>query len=156
LVPEIGAQFAHAGVQEVAVFEDLVVEVVLRLQPERAGLDAHVDVFGDEDYRTLRMSPLQVDDDCQNLVVDLGGRQSCREVAGDRFGLQEQTAAGQPAGRPEEFDALVDGASTLVTISSSVRVTWRALRAISDIPFLWLSSSSRVMIGRKTSCSSKR
>jgi hypothetical protein len=55
------------------------------------------------------MPPLQVNDDRQNLVVDLGGRQSCREVAGDRFGLQEKTAAGQFAGRSVEPDALVDG-----------------------------------------------
>jgi hypothetical protein len=74
LVPEIRAQFAHAGVQEVAVFQNLVVEVVLRLQPERARLDAHVDVFGDEDHRTLGMLALQVDDDRQNLVVGLGCR----------------------------------------------------------------------------------
>jgi hypothetical protein len=46
--------------------------------------------------------------------------------------------------------------SVLLTISSSMRVAWRALRAISDMPFLLLSSSSSVMIGRKTSCSSKR
>src|SRR6266852_9952294 len=43
-----------------------------------------------------------------------------------------------------------------LTISSRNRLAWRALRAISEIPLLLLSSSSRVMIGRKTSCSSKR
>ena len=37
LVPEIGRQFAHAGVEQVGVLEHLVVEVILRLQPERAG-----------------------------------------------------------------------------------------------------------------------
>src|SRR5260221_2539709 len=43
-----------------------------------------------------------------------------------------------------------------LTMSSRKRLAWRALRAISEMPFLLLSSSSRVMIGRKTSCSSKR
>src|SRR6185369_4840347 len=46
--------------------------------------------------------------------------------------------------------------SSWASNSSSMRDVWRALRAISDMPFLWLSSSSRVMMGRKTSCSSKR
>jgi hypothetical protein len=44
-----------------------------------------------------------------DLVVGLGGRQSCRQSPLDRFGLQEQAAAGQFARRPVEGDALVDG-----------------------------------------------
>jgi hypothetical protein len=44
----------------------------------------------------------------------------------------------------------------VLTISSSVRLAWRALRATSDMPFLLESSSSRVIIGTKMSCSSKR
>src|SRR5882762_6861038 len=43
-----------------------------------------------------------------------------------------------------------------LTMSSRNRLAWRALRAISEMPFLFLSSSSSVMIGRNTSCSSKR
>src|SRR5574343_1878714 len=46
--------------------------------------------------------------------------------------------------------------SSWASRSSSMREAWRALRAISVIPFLWLSNSSRVMIGMKMSCSSKR
>ena len=34
------------------------------------------------------------------------------------------------------------------TTSSRKRLAWRALRATSDSPFLWLSSSSSVPIGR--------
>src|SRR5215467_5217631 len=48
------------------------------------------------------------------------------------------------------------GAVAWLTISSRKRLAWRALRAISEMPLLWLSSSSSVMIGRNTSCSSKR
>src|SRR5712692_1662645 len=48
------------------------------------------------------------------------------------------------------------GCLAWLTMSSRKRLAWRALRAISEMPFLLLSSSSRVMIGRKTSCSSKR
>src|SRR6218665_192058 len=40
--------------------------------------------------------------------------------------------------------------------ASSVRLAWRPLRATSVMPFLWLSSSSSTIIGRKMSCSSKR
>ena len=36
------------------------------------------------------------------------------------------------------------------------RLTWRALRLASEVPFLPLSSSSMTCIGRKTSCSSNR
>src|SRR6266568_4889507 len=43
-----------------------------------------------------------------------------------------------------------------LTMSSRKRLAWRALRAISEMPLLLLSSSSRVMIGRNTSCSSNR
>jgi hypothetical protein len=40
--------------------------------------------------------------------------------------------------------------------ASSVRLVWRALRATSVMPFLWPSSSSSTIMGRKMSCSSKR
>src|SRR6266850_5395358 len=48
------------------------------------------------------------------------------------------------------------GVLAWLTMSSRKRLAWRALRAISEMPLLLLSSSSSVMIGRNTSCSSKR
>src|SRR5580765_102368 len=48
------------------------------------------------------------------------------------------------------------GPGAWLTMSSRKRLAWRALRAISEIPLLWLSSSSSVMIGRNTLCSSNR
>jgi hypothetical protein len=48
------------------------------------------------------------------------------------------------------------GVLQAATSESSVRDTWRALRATSDMPFLLASSSSSVIIGRKMSCSSNR
>src|SRR5216117_3114140 len=48
------------------------------------------------------------------------------------------------------------GCLAWLTMSSRNRLAWRALRAISEMPLLLLSSSSSVMIGRNTSCSSKR
>ena len=47
-------------------------------------------------------------------------------------------------------------ASRRPTKASSVLLVCRALRATSVIPFLLLSNSSRTIIGRNTSCSSKR
>ena len=40
--------------------------------------------------------------------------------------------------------------------ASNWRLVWRPLRATSVMPFLWPSSSSSTIIGRKMSCSSKR
>jgi len=42
----------------------------------------------------------------------------------------------------------IASSSVLPTSASSVRETWRALRATSDMPFLWSSSSSSVIIGK--------
>src|SRR5882672_9342786 len=50
----------------------------------------------------------------------------------------------------------VMGPGAWLTMSSRKRLAWRALRAISEMPLLWLSSSSSVMIGRNTSCSPNR
>jgi hypothetical protein len=47
-------------------------------------------------------------------------------------------------------------ASCAPASASSVRLVWRPLRATSVVPFLWPSSSSSTIIGRKMSCSSKR
>jgi hypothetical protein len=44
--------------------------------------------------------------------------------------------------------ASIAPSSMLAISASSVRDTWRALRATSDMPFLWSSSSSSVIIGR--------
>ena len=59
--------------------------------------------------------------------------------------------SGMPAVRLLNFTALA-----AVTSLSMKRVAWRALRATSVTPFLLLSSSSSVRMGRKMSCSSKR
>ena len=108
LVPEIGGQGAGAGVEDVGILEYLVVEVILGQQVERARLDAHVDVFGHQNDRAPGEFLLQVDDDRQDLVVDLGGWQALRQFCADRFGLQEQAAAGQFLGGAVEVDAFLD------------------------------------------------
>src|SRR5690606_21313592 len=58
---------------------------------------------------------------------------------------------------PSADSAMPCSSSPPAAISaSSERLTCRALRETSDMPFLWLSSSSSVIIGRNTSCSAKR
>jgi hypothetical protein len=107
-LPEVGRQLARAGVQQVGVLQHLVVVVVLRVQAEGAGLDAHVDVLGDQDHRALRMLVDEVHHDADDLVVGLGGGQGRRQGAVDRLGLQEQAAGGQFGGRRLQRDALLD------------------------------------------------
>jgi hypothetical protein len=146
-IPEIRRQFEGAGVEEVGILEHLVVEVVLCFEAQRAGLDAHVDVLGDQDHRALGMLLAEEHDDADDLVVGLGGRQRNRQDAVDGFGLQEQVAGGQFARRFGQGDARAMSCSAPVTISSIRRLAWRALRATSDMPFLLASSSSSVIIG---------
>ena len=84
-----------------------------------------------------------------DLVVGLAAGERRRQLADDRLGLEKQ-----PPGRlfsaVRRRSAMPSSISwSRVTQSSSRnRLAWRALRATSDIPFLLLSSSSSVTIGR--------
>ena len=111
LVPEVGRQFEDAGVEQVGVFQYLVVEVVLRLQPERPRLDAHVDVFRHQNDFALRVQALQVNHHGEDLVVGLGSGQPGWQVARDGLGLQEEAAAGLLVRQLKQRDAVLDGAA---------------------------------------------
>ena len=70
-----------------------------------------------------------------------------------------QLGSGQPlsrcvrgSGRPESMSCFE---AELIS-SSRKRLTWRELRATSDVPFLARSSSSKTTIGIKMSCSANR
>ena len=106
--PKCLVQFAGAGIEQIGILEHLVVEVVLRLEAQRAGLDAHVDVLRHQDHLALRRSFGQVQDDAEDLVVAASGRQAVGQADTDRLGLQEQPAGGQAARRSVELDALGD------------------------------------------------
>src|SRR5882672_698417 len=58
-VPEVLRQRAHPGVEEVRVLQNLVVEVVFGGEPERARLDAHVDVLRHQHHLALWLPLLQ-------------------------------------------------------------------------------------------------
>ncbi len=108
LVPEIRRQFARAGVQKIGVFEHLVVEIVLGREPQRTRLDAHVDVFADEDDLALGMRLLQVFHHADDLVVGLAAREPRRQLAADRLGLQEQPSRCVAAVVRAQLDAAFD------------------------------------------------
>jgi hypothetical protein len=61
-------------------------------------------------------------------------------ILGGQASLLPSLASGMPVS--------IALSSVFAIRASSVRETWRALRATSDMPFLWLSSSSSVIIGR--------
>ena len=93
-LPEVGRQRQHAGVQQVAVLERLVVEVVLGRQAQRTRLDAHVDVLRHQhDIAPLLLFAQRLDD-AEDLVVGLALRQADRQVDVDQIGLEVQLAAG--------------------------------------------------------------
>src|SRR3569623_764136 len=107
-VPEIGGQFAQAGVLQSGVFQYLVVEVILGRKPQRARLDAHVDVFRHQNDLAFGVMARQEQHDAEDLVVDLAGRQAQRDVAGDRLGLQKQPAGGGVMAVRCEWHAFLD------------------------------------------------
>ena len=107
-VPEVGRELQHPGVEEVAVLQHLVVRVILGGERERARLDPHVDVLGDEDHLALRVGALQVAHHREDLVVHLAHGEGGGEVAGDGFRLQEQAPRGRFAGLGRQRDAPAD------------------------------------------------
>ena len=79
-LPEIGRQLHAAGVEQVGILQHLVVEVILCIEAQRAGLDAHVDVFGDEDHRAFGLQLLQMHDHGDDLVVGLARSAAMRAI----------------------------------------------------------------------------
>jgi hypothetical protein len=152
-LPEVGRQLQRAGVEQVAVFERLVVEVVLGRQAQRTRLDAHVDVFGHQHHVALRLLLAQRLHHAEDLVVGLALRQAGRQADVDEVGLEEELAAGfAMAGARQRQARRTCRSQSRVPIcaasASRSRLTWRALRATSVMPRLWPSSSSSVIIGR--------
>jgi len=88
-LPEILRQFAQAGVEQVGVFQHLVVEIILSFDADRTCLDPHVDVFADEDDRAGLEFLLQMKGDAQDLVVRLESRKGGGEGFLNGGGLQE-------------------------------------------------------------------
>jgi hypothetical protein len=104
-VPEVGRQGQHAGVEQVAVFQRLVVEVVLGRQAQCACLDAHVDVLGHQHHLAAGVLLAQALHHAQDLVVGLALRQTGRQLEIQQHGLEEQLAAGLAVAGLGQVDA---------------------------------------------------
>jgi hypothetical protein len=100
LRPEVLGQGADAGIEQVFVFENLVVEIVFCGQAERVRLDAHVDVFRHQHDKLILPVALQRADHAENLVVGLALRQAL-----DGFDLRELRLEIQAAQRFEAAQA---------------------------------------------------
>ena len=107
-VPEIGRQFAHPGVKQVGVFEHLVIEIVFGGQPQRARLDAHIDVFRHQNNLAFGVVLGQKQHHAQNLVIHFAGRHTQRDVAGDGLSLQIQAPGRGIVAEGLERDAFFD------------------------------------------------
>ena len=63
LVPKIFWQLAHAGVEQIGILQNLVIKIIFRRHPNRARLDAHIDVFGHQHHTAFGVVMLQVERD---------------------------------------------------------------------------------------------
>ena len=109
LVPEIARQLAHAGVEQVGVFEHLVVEIILGGEAQRARLDAHVDVLGhQDDLRALDAASCRCLTTPMIWLSALPLGSGAGRLAVDRLGLQEQPSGGGLVAVCCQRDAVVD------------------------------------------------
>ncbi|EOA05532.1 dehydrogenase [Herbaspirillum frisingense GSF30] len=109
LVPEVVRQLLDARVQQVGIFQHVVVEVVFGGQANGTRLQAHVDVLGHQHHRTLRILLVQRPDHAQDLVVGLALGQTFRQGGILQLGLEVQAALGILVAQLGERNAQVDG-----------------------------------------------
>ena len=93
-LPEVFGQGHAAGVEQVRIINDLVVEVVLRGQSQRMGLDPNVNVLGDQHNLSVGVPFTECPHHRENLVVRLP-----LEQPRDRRGLQKLGLEEEPSGR---------------------------------------------------------
>jgi hypothetical protein len=147
LVPEVIRQLLDARVQQVGIFQHVVVEVVFGRQAQARALMRMLMSFDTSTTGVPDLLPARAPrpgSGCRPCLR--AGLPAARRSAA---GLEVQAALGILVAQLGQRDAQVDGVVGVSdTSASSVRETWRALRATSDMPFLWLSSSSSVIMGR--------
>ena len=94
-VPKIGRQNKHAVIEQLVVTQGFVVFVIFGGQPQRACLDAHIDVFRNQHHLALRVLLFKRGHHAQNLVVGLAlGQRIRRQSVVLHTGLKEQVARG--------------------------------------------------------------
>ena len=94
LDPEIVRQLHDAGVQQVGVFQHMVVEIVFRRQTERTRLDPHVDVFRHQYHGPAGLLHFQCAHYAEDLVVGFAHRQAFWKTDVVQFSLEIQVALG--------------------------------------------------------------
>ena len=161
-IPEIGRQFGEPGVEQVEIVERAIVLVILGGDAVDRRLDAKVDVFRHQRDRHLRTLLAQRKDRGEDLIVRqrslaaLGRSRRRATTSGNRDVRVRSCRAASPCGCLSSTPSSICRPLPFSISSLMKRLTWRALRAVSDVPFFAASSSSSTVIGRNTSCSSKR
>ena len=97
-----------ARIQQVGIFQHVVVEVIFRGQANGTRLEAHVDVLGDQHHRTFRILLVQRAHHAQDLVVGLAFGQAFRQGGVLQLGLEVQAALGILVAQFGQRDAQVD------------------------------------------------
>ena len=90
--PEIIGQRCRAGKQDIDVIEDLVIEIVFRVDTEDCRLDAQVDVFGHQRDMAIGLLDLQGQRVGEDGVVGNRPGQIVRQYIAHRPGLEKQPA----------------------------------------------------------------
>ena len=67
--PKVGRKYLDTGVEQIGIFQHLVIEVVLRIHTQCAGFDTHVDILADKDNFTVKLLFVQEHHDTQYRVV---------------------------------------------------------------------------------------
>ena len=120
-LPEIARQLFGTGVEQVAVFQRLVVEIILRRQPQCARLDAHVDVFADQNHRHPCVRARQMHEHGKDVVVAFGGGQRSGQRLRDGVGLEKQRARRLPARCVMQRDARAHVGATFNAADNGVQ-----------------------------------
>src|SRR6059058_1062100 len=93
---------------KIRVFEDLIVEIILRCEPQRPSLDTHVDVFGNQRDGSVRVRFVQELNDADDLVVGTAACQPHGQDTADSLCLEKQSSGGVFVAMRLERDSLVD------------------------------------------------
>ncbi len=81
-LPEVAGKLTGTGEQQIDVFKDAIIEIVLGVDAYNSSLDAQIDILGNQRDCQVRMFILQCECGSKNIVV--------RFVAGQ--GLGERAA----------------------------------------------------------------
>src|SRR5699024_10734177 len=97
--PEVVGQGHDTVVEQVRIINDMVAEVVFGVQAQSTGLEAHVDVFGDQNDGAVRKDILHGVNDFKDDVVGLAHGQPEGKIGLERPCLEVKLATGSGIAR---------------------------------------------------------